>query len=112
VTDTPNITHMILEKIQDDLTALRDRLSAFEARMDARWEANDARWEADDAQWAAARAHWKELAQEQRSWRERFEHEQVVRERNARKTLELFDMLIRKVSSIDDRVSRIEGESP
>jgi hypothetical protein len=131
VTEAPNITHMILEKIQDDIAALRDRLSAFEARMERRWEANDARWEANDARWEAndarweanealwvearaywteARAHWTELADEQRAWRKRFEHEQVVRERNARKTLELFDVLIRKVERLDDRVTRIEGE--
>jgi hypothetical protein len=109
VTDTPNITHMILEKIQDDIAALRDRLCAFEARMDRRWEANDARWEANEARWAAAEAHWKELAGEQRSWRERFDREQAVRERQARKSLELFDVLIRKVAQLDDRITTIEG---
>jgi hypothetical protein len=129
MTDAPNITHMILEKIQDDIAALRDRLSAFEARMDrrweanearweanetrweaneTRWEANEARWEANEARWSAAEAHWKELAGEQRSWRKRFDHEQVVRERQARKSLELFDVLIRKVQALDARATTLE----
>src|SRR5688572_19298541 len=96
MSDPPDLVPMILENIQDTIADMRDRLTAHEARMEARWEANEKRWET--------------ITSEMSSWRERFDREQVLRERNVRKHLEIFGLLIQRLEKMDQRVTQLEND--
>jgi hypothetical protein len=98
--DEPDLTHLILENIQHDLADLRDRLTEVDARITAGFAGQEARWQASDARFRAYDTEFAAWREEMASWRERLNREQVLRERNARKTLELFDVLIRKVQAM------------